>query len=139
MRTLKPIINTEEPDKYGRTVKVGIQDGTVTSYFQVMSVEEATQLRDELTAYLNNVDRNHLRNRVADIKKSQDIHVGDTVKVRFEEFGMPDKHIPGRVIHPKRVYRLVKVEGKRGVHFSGRDLEEGKVRKFHVEQIMEVV
>lgn len=139
MRILKSIIETEEPDRYGRTVKVGIQDGTVTSYFQTMSVEEATQLRDELTAYLNNVDRNLLRNRVADIKKLQSIHIGDTVKVRFEEFGMPDKHIPGRVVHPKRVYRLVKVEEKRGQHLSGRDLEENKVRKFHVEQIIEVV
>lgn len=33
MKTLKPIIQTEEPDKYGRTVKVGITDGTTASFF----------------------------------------------------------------------------------------------------------
>lgn len=139
MKTLKPIIQTEEPDKYGRTVKVGLKDGTVTSYFQTMSVEEATQLRDELTAYLNSVGGNYLRDRIAAIKKSRDIHIGDTVKVRFEEFAMPDKHIPGRCVHPKRIYRHVKIEEKRGPHLSGTDLGEGKVRKFHVEQIVEVL
>lgn len=53
MKTLKPIIQTEEPDKYGRTVKVGIIDGTTSSFFQVMSVEEVRGLRDELTKFLN--------------------------------------------------------------------------------------
>ena len=47
MKTLKPIIQTEEPDKYGRTVKVGITDGATASFFQVMSVEEVRGLRDE--------------------------------------------------------------------------------------------
>lgn len=51
METLKPIIQTEEPDKYGRTVKVGIQDGPNTCYFQLMSIEEVEQLRDELTKF----------------------------------------------------------------------------------------
>ena len=53
MKTLKPIIQTEEPDKYGRTVKVGITDGTTASFFQVMSMEEVRNLRDELTKFLN--------------------------------------------------------------------------------------
>lgn len=53
MKTLKPIIQTEEPDKYGRTVKVGITDGTTASFFQVMSVGEVRGLRDELTKFLN--------------------------------------------------------------------------------------
>ena len=48
METLKPIIQTEEPDKYGRTVKVGIQGGQNTCYFQLMSIEETEHLRDEL-------------------------------------------------------------------------------------------
>lgn len=67
------------------------------------------------------------------------VKVGDTVKVRFEEFGMPDKHVVGRVIHPKRVYRTIKIDERRGQHLSGKDLEEGKVRKFHIEQIVEVL
>lgn len=53
MKTLKPIIQTEEPDKYGRTVKVGITDGPTASFFQVMSMEEVRNLRDELTKFLN--------------------------------------------------------------------------------------
>lgn len=53
MKTLKPIIQTEEPDKYGRTVKVGITDGTTASFFQVMSMGEVRNLRDELTKFLN--------------------------------------------------------------------------------------
>lgn len=53
MKTLKPIIQTEEPDKYGRTVKVGITDGTTASFFQVMSMSEVRNLRDELTKFLN--------------------------------------------------------------------------------------
>ena len=53
MKTLKPIIQTEEPDKYGRTVKVGITDGTTATFFQVMSVGEVRELRDELTKFLN--------------------------------------------------------------------------------------
>lgn len=138
MRTLKPIIETEEPDKYGRTVKVGLKDGTVTSYFQTMSVEEATQLRDELAAYLSGKANQGMFPTKEQVIQAS-VKVGDTVKVRFEEFGMPDKHIPGRVVHPKRVYRHVKIEEKRGPHLSGTDLGEGKVRKFHVEQIVEVV
>lgn len=53
METLKPIIQTEEPDKYGRTVKVGITDGTTATFFQVMSHDEVRNLRDELTKFLN--------------------------------------------------------------------------------------
>lgn len=52
MKTLKPIIQTEEPDKYGRTVKIGITDGTTASFFQVMSMGEVRNLRDELTKFL---------------------------------------------------------------------------------------
>lgn len=52
MKTLKPIIQTEEPDKYGRSVKVGITDGTTASFFQVMSMGEVRNLRDELTKFL---------------------------------------------------------------------------------------
>lgn len=53
MKTLKPIIQTEEPDKYGRTVKIGITDGTTATFFQVMSHDEVRNLRDELTKFLN--------------------------------------------------------------------------------------
>ena len=57
MKVLKPIIQTEEePDKYGRTVKVGITDGTTSSFFQVLSVKEVEQLRDELTKFLSGVN-----------------------------------------------------------------------------------
>lgn len=134
MKTLKPIIQTEEPDKYGRTVKIGVTDGTTATFFQVMSPDEVRELRDELTKFLTSV-------------KSQDsfatgqasVKVGDTVKVRFEEFGMPDKHVVGRVIHPKRVYHTIKIDERRGQHLSGRDLEDGRNRKFHIEQIVEVL
>lgn len=57
MKVLKPIIQTEEPDKYGRTVKVGIQDGSYSTFLQVMSVEEAKKLRDELTKFLSGVNQ----------------------------------------------------------------------------------
>lgn len=141
MKTLKPIIQTEEPDKYGRTVKVGIQDGPNTCYFQLMSIEEVEQLRDELTKFLSGakqpgcfcipeVSLNEMREQVK---------VGDTVRVRFEEFGMPDKHIPGRMVLPKRAYRVIKIDERRGQYLSGKDLEEGKARKFHIEQIIEVL
>lgn len=67
------------------------------------------------------------------------VKVGDIVRVRFEEFGMPDKHIPGRMVLPKRAYRVIKIDERRGQHLSGKDYEEGKVRKFHIEQIIEVL
>lgn len=67
------------------------------------------------------------------------VNVGDTVKVRFEEFCMPDKHVVGRIIPPKRVYRTIKINERQGQHLSGKDLEEGKDRKFHIEQIVEVL
>lgn len=67
------------------------------------------------------------------------VKVGDTVRVRFEEFGMPDKHVVGRMVLPKRAYRVIKIDERRGQHLSGKDLEEGKVRKFHIEQIIEVL
>ena len=53
MKALKPIIETVEPDKYGRTVKVGIQDGSYSTFLQVMSIEEVEQFRDELTKFLS--------------------------------------------------------------------------------------
>lgn len=103
MKTLKPIIQTEEPDKYGRTVKVGITDGTTASFFQVMSMGEARNLRDELTKFLNHSGAG---TPVFDFKSFEGmrdrVKVGDTVRVRFEEFGMPDKHIPGRMVLPKK-------------------------------------
>lgn len=140
MKVLKPIIQTEEPDKYGRTVKVGIQDGPNSCFFQLMSIEEAEQLRDELTKFLSEVKQpgcfyipevslNEMREKVK---------VGDTVKVRFEEFGMPDKHVPGRVIAPKRVYRSVKVTERRGNHLKGYARGIEGFTKFHVEQIIQV-
>ena len=124
MKALKPIIETEEPDKYGRTVKVGIQEGSYSTFLQAMSIEEAEHLRDELTKFLSGVKQpgcfyipevslNEMREQVG---------VGDIVKVRFEEFGMPDKHVPGRVIAPKRVYREVTVIERRGNHLKGRGL-----------------
>lgn len=53
MEVLKPIIQTEEPDKYGRTVKVGVTDGSLSSFLPAMSVKEAESLRDELTKIIN--------------------------------------------------------------------------------------
>lgn len=138
MKTLKPIIQTEEPDKYGRTVKVGITDGTTASFFQVMSMGEVRNLRDELTKFLNH---SGVGTPVFDFKSFEEmrdrVKVGDTVRVRFEEFGMPDKHIPGRL--PKRAYRVIKIDEILGQQLSGKDYEEGKVRKFHIEQIIEVL
>lgn len=91
MKILKPIIQTEEPDKYGRTVKIGITDGTTATFFQVMSPDEVRNLRDELTKFLTGVKS---QDSFATVQAS--VKVGDTVKVRFEEFGMPDKHVVGR-------------------------------------------
>lgn len=138
MKALKPIIETVEPDKYGRTVKVGIQDGSYSTFLQVMSIEEVEQFRDELTKFLSGakqpgcfyipeVSLNEMREQVK---------VGDTVKVRFEEFGMPDKHVPGRVVHPKRVYKYVLVKERRGNPLKGEVYGEGEVR-FNVEQIIQ--
>lgn len=39
----------------------------------------------------------------------------------------------------RRAYRVIKIDERRGQHLSGKDLEEGKVRKFHIEQIIEVL
>lgn len=141
MKTLKPIIQTEEPDKYGRTVKVGITNGTMASFFQVMSMGEVRNLRDELTKFLNHSGAG---TPVFDFKSFEGmrdrVKVGDTVRVRFEEFGMPDKHIPGRMVLPSYfAYRVIKIDKIRGQYLSGKDLEEGKVRKFHIEQIIEVL
>lgn len=81
MKTLKPIIQTEEPDKYGRTVKVGITDGTMASFFQVMSVDEVRNLRDELTKFLNH---SGAEPPVIDSKSFEEmrdrVKVGDTVR-----------------------------------------------------------
>ena len=138
MKTLKPIIQTEEPDKYGRTVKVGITDGTTASFFQVMSMGEVRNLRDELTKFLNHSGAG---TPVFDFKSFEGIRdrvkVGDTVRVRFEEFGMPDKHVPGRVVHPKRVCKYVLVKERRGNHLKGEVYGEGEVR-FNVEEIIQV-
>lgn len=140
MKALKPIIETVEPDKYGRTVKVGIQDGSYSTFLQVMSIEEVEQFRDELTKFLSGakqpgcfyipeVSLNEMREQVK---------VGDTVKVRFEEFGMPDKHVPGRVIAPKRVYREVTITERRGNHLKGCVLGMRDEVRFNVEQIIQV-
>lgn len=138
MKTLKPIIQTEEPDKYGRTVKVGITDGTTASFFQVMSVGEVRNLRDELTKFLNHSEAG---TPVFDFKSFEEmrnrVKVGDTVRVRFEEFGMPDKHIVGRVIYPKRVHYPITITERRGDHFKGVKVDDGKEMKFHIEQIVE--
>ena len=135
MKVLKPIIQTEEPDKYGRIVKVGIQDGSSSTFLQVMSVEEVKELRDKLTKFL-----------LEDTKYpsffktlSDSVKAGTIVKVRFEEFGIPDKHIPGRIVHPKRVYRTLKVEEGRGQHLSGIDVNTNRSYKFNIEQIIEVL
>lgn len=53
MGALKPIIQTEEPDKYGRVVKVGVTDGSLSSFLPTMSVKEVENLRDELTKIIN--------------------------------------------------------------------------------------
>lgn len=138
MKTLKPIIQTEEPDKYGRTVKIGITDGTTATFFQVMSHDEVRNLRDELTKFLNHSGAGA---PVFDFKSFEEmrdrVKVGDTVRVRFEEFGMPDKHVVGRVIHPKRVYRSIKITERYGNHCKGKALEDGKEMIFNVEQIID--
>ncbi len=86
MKTLKPIIQTEEPDKYGRTVKIGITDGTTATFFQVMSHDEVRNLRDELAKFLNH---SGVGTPVFDFKSFEEmrdrVKVGDTVRVRFEE------------------------------------------------------
>ena len=133
MKELKPIIQTEEPDKYGRTVKVGIQDGFSSTFLQIMSVEEVKELRDELTKFLSkNTEYPSYFETLLDSVKA-----GTIVKVRFDEFGMPDKHIPGRVIHPKRVHRSIKVEERQGQHLSGIDVNTNRSYKFNIEQIIE--
>lgn len=133
MKELKPIIQTEEPDKYGRTVKVGIQDGSYSTFLQVMSVEEVKELRDELTKFLSKNTKylSYFETLLDSVK------AGTIVKVRFDEFGMPDKHIPGRVIHPKRVHRSIKVEERQGQHLSGIDVNTNRSYKFNIEQIIE--
>ena len=140
MKALKPIIETEEPDKYGRTVKVGIQEGSYSTFLQVMSIKEAEQLRDELTKFLSGakqpgcfyipeVSLNEMREQVG---------VGDVVKIRLEVFGMPDKHVSGRVVHPQRVYKEITVTERRGNNLKGYGPSlKGEV-PFHVEQIVEV-
>lgn len=135
MKELKPIIQTEEPDKYGRTVKVGLQDGSCSTFLQVLSIEEVKELRDKLTKFLSKNTKypSYFETLLDSVK------AGTIVKVRFEEFGMPDKHIPGRMVLPKRAYRVIKIDERRGQHLSGKDLEEWKVRKFHIEQIIEVL
>lgn len=133
MKTLKPIIQTEEPDKYGRTVKIGITDGSVSSFFQVMSIEEVRNLRDELTKFLTGAKS---QDSFAMVQAS--VKVGDTVKVRFEEFGMPDKHVVGRVVHPKRVYHHVDIIERRGNHCKGKTVRN-EVKTFNIEQIIEVL
>lgn len=133
MKELKPIIQTEEPDKYGRTVKVGIQDGFSSTFLQMMSVEEVKELRDELTKFLSKNTKypSYFETLLDSVK------AGTIVKVRFDEFGMPDKHIPGRVIHPKRVHRSIKVEERQGQHLSGIDVNTNRSYKFNIEQIIE--
>lgn len=131
MKTLKPIIQTEEPDKYGRTVKVGITDGTTASFFQVMSMGEVRNLRDELTKFLNHSGAG---TPVFDFKSFEGmrdrVKVGDTVRVRFEEFGMPDKHIPGRMVLPKRAYRVIKIDERRGSTCPGRTWKRERSESF---------
>mgnify|MGYP005867128659 CR=1 FL=1 len=142
METLKPIIQTEEPDKYGRTVKVGIQHGLISSYFPVMSIKEVSNLRDTLNEFLRLIQTGLPTPSIQPFPSKEEVleyvKVGDTVKVRFEEFGMPDKHIPGRVVHPKRVYKLVSVTEKKGPHLKGRTYNGWEEVKFHVEQIIQV-
>lgn len=114
MKTLKPIIQTEEPDKYGRTVKIGITDGTTATFFQVMSHDEVRNLRDELTKFLNYTGAGTLCSTLRVFEEMRDrVKVGDTVRVRFEEFGMPDKHVVGRMVLPKRAYRVIKIDERR--------------------------
>lgn len=139
METLKPIIQTEEPDKYGRTVKVGIQGGQNTCYFQLMSIEETEHLRDELTKFLSGVKQPGFFYipEVSLNEMREQVKVGDTVQVRFEVFGMPYEPVPGRVVHPKRVYKYVLVKERQGNYLKGEVYGEGEVR-FNVEQIIHV-
>lgn len=140
IKELKPIIQTEEPDKYGRTVKVGIQDGSYSTFLQVMSVEEAKKLRDELTKFLSGVNSPgcfYIPEELSLEEIREQAKVGDEVRVRFEEFGMPDKHVVGRVIHPKRVYRSIKITERYGNHCKGKALGDGKEMIFNAEQIVD--
>lgn len=143
METLKPIIKTEEPDKSGRTIKVGIQHGLVSSYFPAMSIKEVSNLRDTLNEFLRLIQTGLPTPSVQPFPSKREVlqyvKVGDTVKVRFEEFGVPDKHIPGRVTQPKRIYRLIKVTDKRGDNFTGKDVATSCLYKFNIEQILNIL
>lgn len=59
--------------------------------------------------------------------------------VRRNDNQRKPKPVVGRMVLPKRAYRVIKIDERRGQYLSGKDLEEGKVRKFHIEQIIEVL
>lgn len=54
MKKLKLVIKLEEPDKYGRTIKLGLEEGSNTSFFQVISVDELKDIRDKINEFLKN-------------------------------------------------------------------------------------
>lgn len=140
MEKLKTIIQVEEPDKYGRTVKIGLKDRSSTTCLQIMSIEELKEMRDEIDKFLSGVNSPecfYVPERSV-FEMRENVKVGDIVKVRFEEFAAPDRHVPGRVIAPKRVYREVTVTERRGNHLKGYALGIRGEVKFHVEQIIQV-
>ena len=73
MEVLKPIIQTEEPDKYGRIVKIGVTDGSLSSFLPTMSVKEVESLRDELTKIINYT------------KPQSQFEIGEPVMMRDDE------------------------------------------------------
>ena len=93
MERIEPVVQAVEPDKYDRNVKVGIRVGTVTTMLPAMTGEEVRKLRNALTRFLMEEPFREMNLLNCDKDPSQ-AKVGDIVKVRFEEFGMPDKHIP---------------------------------------------
>lgn len=50
---ITPVIEVEEPDKYGRTVKIGIKVGSLTTSLSSMSLYEVKEFRNALTKFID--------------------------------------------------------------------------------------
>lgn len=50
---ITPVIEVEEPDKYGRTVKIGIKVGSLTTSLSSMSLHEVKEFRNALTKFID--------------------------------------------------------------------------------------
>lgn len=137
MKELKPIVKRVESDEHGRNVKVGVQLDSTEMYLPALSGEEVRQLRNILTQFLMMEPLIDEEFPTCD-KDPSKAAVGDMVRVRFEEFGMPDKHIPGRVIPPKRVYRIIKITERQGRNFLGFDEASRRSYRFTTDKIVEL-